>query len=117
MLPADPVTAVADAVAVLVDDIAKPLLDSNQSQAYDNQLKQRSQQISDAAALPDGPDRARAFGALVSRVCIDNGYVAGGLSDDLSVPLPDLIALLEIAFRADATNKKLNDLFFALKNK
>jgi hypothetical protein len=117
MLPGDPVTAVADAVAVLVDDIAKPILDENQSQAYDNELQQFSQQVSDAAALPDGPDRARAFAALSSRVRIDAGYVSGGVSEDESVPLQDFLDLLEIAKRFNVANKKLNDLLYALKTK
>ena len=116
-LPSDPVTAVADAIAVLVDDIAKPLLNADQSQAHDNQFRDLCQQISNAFTEAD-PDRADALGALASRLCIDNGYPTSDLGDDIvEVPLDHLEALLTIAAARLRDGEKLNDLLHSLQAK
>ena len=116
-LPSDPITAVADAVAVLVDDIAKPLLNPNQAQAHDNEFRDLCQQINDAFTASD-PARARALGALASRLCIDNGYPTVGLGDDIvEVPLDHLEALLTIAAARLRDSEKLNDLLHTLQTK
>lgn len=92
-------TAIANALAGLAG-VAKPYIDASVAQKYENECKERLAQWVSLVSS----NNLTGINAFVLRLISDAGQIAGGLGEDISVPVDVVNALIAIA-----CNKIKND--------
>lgn len=82
-------------------DISKlftPSIENGIQQKFENEFKDRLSDYQNIVSMGDSPDRARAIGAFVAKLCINAGSPTGIVSgQSIEVPLEYFQALVTIA--------------------
>lgn len=96
MAASDPVTAVANALVGIAGAVT-PFINDALAQKYDTQYRQRLSEWSSIVAQADSSVRADSIRAYLDKLFADADTSGGGLGDDISLPLSDFNALINIA--------------------
>ena len=93
MPAADPVTAIANALAA-AGSALQPILSDHFAQKYESEHQKRMAEVLAILAMPDSPARADRLSAFVLRLLGSAGSPTGGVAGVVAVPLDVVLALV-----------------------